>query len=51
MIEEYMTPFKKSIKEDKFISVQMRFDYDKLLERLHELECFAMIQDWKLNPT
>ena len=46
MIEEYMEPFRLSMKDDKHASVQMRFDYDKLLERLHELECYALIQDW-----
>ena len=43
MIEEYMLPFKQSIKDDKDMSIQLRHDYNKLLDRLHELEAFAMI--------
>ena len=43
MIAEYMEPLKLSQKDDKLASMQLRVDYDKLLERLHELEAFALI--------
>lgn len=43
MIEEYMGPVKKMFKADKEMFIQLRFDYDRILERLHELEHFAMI--------
>ena len=43
MMEEYMVPFKESIQNDKVASVQLRYDYDCLLERLYELEHFALI--------
>lgn len=48
MIEEYMEPIKQSMLNDKHASIQLRFDYDCILERLYELEHFALIQDWKL---
>jgi len=51
MIEDYMEPFNKAIKDDKKVSIKLRFDYDKIIERLHELESFALIQDWKLSPS
>ena len=43
MIEEYMEPFKKSHKTDKETSIQLRFDYDRIIEKLYELEHFALI--------
>ena len=46
-----MVPFKNSIKEDKKQYTQLRFDYNTLIERVHELESYAMIQNWKLKPT
>ena len=46
-----MAPFKQSIKDDKKEYTQLRFDYNTLIERVHELESYAMIQNWKLKPT
>ena len=46
-----MVPFKQSIKDDKKEYTQLRFDYNTLIERVHELESYAMIQNWKLKPT
>ena len=51
MVEEYMDPFRKSIKEDKQVQTQLRHDYDVILERLHELESFALLKEWKLKPS
>ena len=51
MFDEYMEPFNKTMRDDKQASLQLRHDYDTILERLYELECFAMIQDWKLKPS
>ena len=43
MIEEHTAVYKKSIKDDKDASLQLRHDYDHILSRLNELECFSMI--------
>lgn len=43
MVDEYMEPMKKTMKADKAMAVQLRFDYDVILDRLHELESFALI--------
>ena len=51
MMEEYNGPFAKAIKADKEAFIQLRYDYDQILERMHELEHFAMIQEWKLRPS
>ena len=50
MLEEHLIPFKEAIKADKTLYTQLRFDYDKVVERLYELESYAMIQNWKLKP-
>lgn len=51
LIEEFMEPWRKSVKEDKESNAKLRLDYNVLLERLHELESYALIQEWKLKPS
>lgn len=51
MIEEFMEPFKKVAKTDKETYIQLRYDYDRILERVYELEHYALIQEWKLDPS
>lgn len=50
MLEEYMGPMLNTMKSDKAKAIQLRFDYDTILDRLHELESFALIQDWRISP-
>ena len=50
MLEEYMEPWRKAMLEDKESAAKLRLDYNTVLERLHELECYALIQEWKLKP-
>lgn len=51
MIQGYIEPLRKSILEDKEKSMKVRLDYNCILDRLHELECYALIQEWKLKPS
>ena len=46
-----MEQYERVTKEDKEQYVQLRYDYDRILERLYELEHYALIQDWKLDPS
>lgn len=51
MIDEYMEPIQAASREDKETTVQLRHDYDVILERLNELESYALLQEWKLKPS
>ena len=51
MMDEFMEPWRQALKEDKEKAAQLRYDYNSLMERMHELECYAMIQEWKLKPS
>ena len=51
MIQGYVEPLRKSILEDKEITAKLSLDYNCILDRLHELECYALIQEWKLKPS
>ena len=50
MIEEYMEPFIDTMKDDKATTLRLRFDYDNLMDRMHELEAYALIKNWQLKP-
>ena len=50
MVEEHLEQYRASNIEDKKIQVQLRHDYDTILERLHELESYALLQEWKIKP-
>ena len=43
MMEEYLEPWRQCMKEDKEKAAQLRYDYNSLMERMHELECYAML--------
>lgn len=47
MLDEIMNPIQLGIKEDKIKYTQLRYDYDCLLNRMKELEQFAMLKDYK----
>ena len=38
MLDEILTPIQAGIKEDKIKYHQLRYDYDTLVDRMHELE-------------
>ena len=50
MMQNFMKPIQQTMKDDKKASIQLRFDYDNILERMHELESYCLIQEWKLDP-
>ena len=43
MMSDYLEPWRISVKRDKESTQELRHDYNKLLERQHELECYALI--------
>ena len=47
MLDEILTPINKGMKEDKIKYNQLRYDYDCLLDRMHELEQFAMLKKYE----
>ena len=51
MMEEFMIPLEESVKQDKQKAAKLSLDYNCLLARMNELECYAMIQEWKLKPS
>ena len=51
MMQNFMKPIQQTMKDDKKASIQLRFDYDNILERMHELESYCLIQEWKLDPS
>ena len=51
MMQNFMKPIQQTMKDDKKAFIQLRFDYDNILERMHELESYCLIQEWKLDPS
>ena len=51
MMQNFMKPIQQTMKDDKKASIQLRFDYDNILERMHELESYCLIQEWKFDPS
>ena len=51
MINEFIEPWKEAAYEDKERAAKLRLDYNLILERLHELESYALLQEWKLKPS
>ena len=51
IVQEILEPQRKASLEDKEKAAQLRLDYNILIERVHELECYALIQEWKLKPS
>lgn len=51
MITNFLEPWRKAQQEDMQKAAKLRIDYDRIIERLHELECFALIKEWKLKPS
>ena len=51
MMNEYLDPWRVSVKRDKEVAQVLRHDYDSIIERLHELECYALIQEWRYKPS
>lgn len=43
MMGEFLEPWRNAANEDKEKSAKLRLDYNSLLERLHELESYALI--------
>ena len=51
MMTEYLDPLRKAHLEDKERAAKLRLDYNFIIERVHELESYALIQEWKLKPS
>ena len=51
MIEQTFAPIRNSFTEDKEAYQVLRYDYDIIVKRLHELEQFALIKSWQTNPS
>ena len=43
MMNEFIQPWKQAAYEDKERAAKLRLDYNSILERVHELESYALI--------
>ena len=43
MLNEFIEPWREAALEDKEKAAQLRLDYNTILERVHELESYALI--------